>query len=97
MACNHMCTTHHVPNVDVVDLKTQKSKKIDIKLVTISQTVVKMRSKLTRQTIAARTFTVGMFFAHMNFQRFLVLVMPIALRTFEGFARVACGHLNATV
>ena len=47
---------------------------------------------LACDAVNASRFTLGVFFLHVDFKCFLVLVMPVTLRTFEGFAGIP-GHI----
>lgn len=47
------------------------------------------KTKLTSQAVTTSAFAIWMLLPHVNLQRLLIFVMPIALRTLEGLAGVA--------
>jgi hypothetical protein len=84
--------TRHAQDADVQHLRGD-DKRFQVRLLSSNQWLV----KLTGKTVAAGTFAVGMFLAHVDLERLLVFVMPVALRTLESFAGISGRDLDAAV
>lgn len=90
-----MCTTRRVQGVDGRHLRRENRFSYS------PSQIVKpgdfIDSFLTRQTVTACTLAVWMLLAHVDLERLLIFVVPIALRTFERLAGVARRYLHAAV